>query len=110
MNHIDFPILPRKVLEAYAATMCRNASASPCEASFASESPLLTVLDAMMAELFETFPLLEGVIIRTGEHYIIDLPYHQAVGIRASGPTDSESASSLARLSLSASAVAAAQF
>ena len=40
MNHIDFPILPRKVLEAYAATMCRNASASPCEASFASESPL----------------------------------------------------------------------
>ena len=101
MNHIDFPILPRKVLEAYAATMCRNASASPCEASFASESPLLTVLDAMMAELFEKFPLLEGVIIRTGEHYIIDLPYHQAVGIRASGPTDSEAASSLAGFLLS---------
>lgn len=86
MSHIDFPILPRKVIEAYGDKICLNGTAQRCEASFGEGSQLLAILDVMMDEMFEAFPLLDGIIIRTGEHYIIDLPYHQAVGIRASGP------------------------
>ena len=87
MSHIDFPILPRKVVEAFADEICVGGNATRCEASFGNgSSQLLVVLDAMMTEMFQKFPLLDGIIVRTGEHYIIDLPYHQSIGIRASSP------------------------
>ena len=65
MSHIDFPILPRKVLAAYADKICLNGTVQRCEANFTA---LVTVLDVMMTEMFNTFPLLDGIIVRTGEH------------------------------------------
>ena len=79
-NHMDFPILPKKVVEAYAPKICTNGTAQPCIAAWGP--PLLEVLEAMMTELFASFPLLDGIIIRTGEHYLVDLPYHCAIGLR----------------------------
>ena len=108
----DFPILPRKIIEAYADEICLNGTAQRCEvryrvcrcsrlprgsipalsrricappvshphysctpaqASFGKGSQLLAILDVMMDEMFHKFPLLDGIIIRTGEHYIVDL-------------------------------------
>ena len=65
MSHIDFPILPHKVLAAYADEICLNGTVQRCEANFTA---LVTVLDAMMTEMFDIFPLLDGIIVRTGEH------------------------------------------
>ena len=79
-NHMDFPILPKKVVEALAPKICLNGTARPCIATWGM--PLLEVLEVMMTELFTSFPLLDGIIVRTGEHYVVDLPYHCAIGLR----------------------------
>ena len=34
----------------------------------------------MLEELFEIFPHLDGLVIRTGETYLNDVPYHTGNG------------------------------
>ena len=77
LNHMDFIALPRTIVEANAAKICvPPQTAPPCLLLF--NDVMKSLLATMFDEMFEIFPELDGLLIRTGEHYVVDLPYHVA--------------------------------
>jgi arylsulfatase A-like enzyme len=76
LNHMDFIVLPRLVLERYAGEVCVGGGPPPCAIRWSNVTAGL--INVMFNEMFALFPLLDGVLVRTGEHYIIDLPFHVA--------------------------------
>jgi hypothetical protein len=76
-NHMDFVVIPRALAERYAPQICvPPKTAPPCSFEFNSVTAML--LGVMFDEMFTLLPDLDGVLVRTGEHYIIDLPFHVA--------------------------------
>jgi hypothetical protein len=63
LNHIDFILLPKAVVDAYAAQICvPPKTAAPCSLQF--NDVMVKILDVMFTELFAMYPDLDGVIIR----------------------------------------------
>ncbi|WP_276504720.1 hypothetical protein [Terrimonas pollutisoli] len=67
----DIIVLPKKLVELYRSEICDSLG----RISF--ERPrTLEIHQVMLDELFETFPDLDGLMIRTGETYTNNVPYH----------------------------------
>ena len=78
LNHIDFIVLPKAVASHFASRICVPPikPGKPC--SFQFNKVMAEIAHAMFTELFSMYPDLDGILVRTGEHYIIDLPFHVA--------------------------------
>lgn len=67
----DIIVLPKKLVELYHDEICDEKG----KVSF--ERPkTIEIHKIMLDELFETFPDLDGLVIRTGETYLNNVPYH----------------------------------
>ncbi len=74
-THIDMFVLPKKLVEKYKDQLCDEYG------RIALDAPLtLKVHEAMYREFFEVFPEVDGLIIRVGETYLFDAPYHVGNG------------------------------
>jgi len=68
---IDMIVLPKKLVELYHDDIC------DAKGKISFERPKTMEIHRMMLdELFETFPDLDGLVIRTGETYLNNVPYH----------------------------------
>ncbi|MFC3197728.1 hypothetical protein ACFOET_08900 [Parapedobacter deserti] len=71
----DIIILPKKLVEIYKDEIMDS------EGRISFERPkTIEIHRAMLKEVFETFPDLDGLIIRTGETYLDNVPYHTGNG------------------------------
>lgn len=67
----DVIVLPKKLVEIYHDEIC------DANGKISFEKPKTIEIHRMMLdELFETFPDLDGLVIRTGETYTNNVPYH----------------------------------
>lgn len=67
----DIVVLPKKLVELYRDEICDE------QGRITFDKPkTLEIHRLMFDELFETFPDLDGLIIRTGETYLNNVPYH----------------------------------
>ncbi|MEI8087714.1 MAG: hypothetical protein WCG93_16005 [Paludibacter sp.] len=67
----DIVLLPKKLVEKYKSQVC------DANGKITFEKPLTVELHKMMFdELFQKFPDLDGLVIRTGETYLNNVPYH----------------------------------
>lgn len=67
----DIIVLPKKLVELYRDEICDS------QGRISFERPrTLEIHKIMLDELFETFPDLDGLVIRTGETYTNNVPYH----------------------------------
>ncbi|MFY7899079.1 MAG: hypothetical protein ACOVNY_02770, partial [Chitinophagaceae bacterium] len=67
----DIIVLPKKVVELYRNEICDE------NGKISFERPkTVEIHQLMIRELFETFPELDGLVIRTGETYTNNVPYH----------------------------------
>lgn len=84
--HIDLFVLPRKLVEQYGDEICiENGKIS------IDQPKTLEIHRIMLEELFSRFPAVDGLIIRVGETYLYDTPYHVGNGpIRSSEYSGSE--------------------
>lgn len=84
--HIDLFVLPAKLVEKYREGLLDK------DGRISMDAPLtLKIHRVMFDELFQLFPEIDGLIIRVGETYLFDAPYHVGNGpIRSSQYTGSE--------------------
>ena len=67
----DIVVLPKKLVEKYKSQVC------DANGKISFEKPLTVELHKIMFdELFRKFPDLDGLVIRTGETYLNNVPYH----------------------------------
>ena len=67
----DIIVLPQKLVELYHDEICDE------KGKISFERPkTIEIHKIMLDELFETFPDLDGLVIRTGETYLNNVPYH----------------------------------
>lgn len=67
----DIVVLPKKLVEKYKSQVC------DANGKITFEKPLTVELHKIMFdELFQKFPDLDGLVIRTGETYLNNVPYH----------------------------------
>lgn len=67
----DLIVLPKKLVELYRNEIC------DAKGKISFERPKTIEIHKMMLdELFGTFPDLDGLVIRTGETYLNNVPYH----------------------------------
>ncbi len=69
--HIDLFVLPQAVKEKYANEICDENN----KISLRKEKTL-EIHRALFDEMFERFPEVDGLIVRIGETYLHDTPYH----------------------------------
>ena len=68
---MDMIVLPKKLVKLYHAEIC------DAEGKISMERPkTVEIHRILLDELFETFPDLDGLVIRTGETYTQNVPYH----------------------------------
>ncbi len=68
---IQLIVFPIRVVETYKAEICD--AEGHIDAALPMTQKLLRI---QLAEIFARFPTLDGLLIRTGEVYLHDLPYH----------------------------------
>lgn len=73
MYHIDMFVLPIKMYNLYRDQICDDGRIS------VFRSKTLEIHRAMFDEIFERFPDVDGLIIRVGETYLHDIPYHTGI-------------------------------
>jgi len=67
----DIIVLPKKLVQLYHDDICDS------NGNISFERPkTMEIHKIMLDELFETFPDLDGLVIRTGETYLNNVPYH----------------------------------
>ena len=67
----DLIVLPKKLVELYHDEICDD------KGKISFERPkTIEIHKLMLDELFEAFPDLDGLVIRTGETYLNNVPYH----------------------------------
>jgi hypothetical protein len=67
----DIIVLPKKLVELYHDEICDD------KGRISFERPkTIEIHRLMLNELFDTFPELDGLVIRTGETYLNNVPYH----------------------------------
>lgn len=77
----DIIVLPKKLVEIYHDEICDS------NGKISFERPkTLEIHRIMFQELFDTFPDLDGLVIRTGETYLNNVPYHTGNGPITNGP------------------------
>lgn len=69
----QFVILPLALLNKYGAEMVDERGRLDVRRPITQ-----TILKVFIAELFSAFPRLDGLVVRTGEVYLHDLPYHDS--------------------------------
>ncbi|MEN8255659.1 MAG: hypothetical protein ABFR33_09340 [Verrucomicrobiota bacterium] len=88
--HLDLILLPQKLVEAYRDEIC------DADGRISLDRPKTLEIHRMLFdELFERFPQVDGFVIRIGETYLHDTPYHTgngAVACHTFGLTDEEKA------------------
>jgi hypothetical protein len=84
--HIDLFVLPVKLVQKYQGSLCDE------NGRISINAPLtLKIHRIMFDELFSLFPEVDGLIIRVGETYLYDTPFHTGNGpIRSSQYEGSE--------------------
>lgn len=71
----DIIVLPKKLVELYKSEIC------DANGKISFERPkTIEIHRIMLNELFDTFPDLDGLVIRTGETYLNNVPYHTGNG------------------------------
>lgn len=68
---VQYLALPRRLLERHGARMVDSSGRVDVRLPATQE-----IVRAFTAEIFAHFPQLDGMIVRTGEIYLHDLPYH----------------------------------
>jgi hypothetical protein len=69
--HLDLFVLPKKLVEIYQDEICGE------DGRISLDKPkTLELHKVLFDELFERFPQLDGFIIRVGETYLFDTPFH----------------------------------
>ena len=67
----DIIVLPKKLVDIYRSEICDE------NGKISFERPkTIEIHRIMLNELFDTFPELDGLVIRTGETYLNNVPYH----------------------------------
>ncbi len=74
--HIDLFVLPKALVDKYRDEICNPHTA---EVTLDKEMTL-AIHRVMIDEIFKRFPEVDGLIIRVGETYIYDTPYHVGNG------------------------------
>jgi hypothetical protein len=70
--HVDLFILPRRIVESFKGDLC-----DPKTGKISFARPFTRQLHRhLFAEIFDRFPDVDGIIIRVGENYLFDTPYH----------------------------------
>ena len=69
-SHIDLLLIPKVIVEHYKTEMMENGKIS------IYREKTREIVEAMLKEVFDTYPKLEGLIIRVGEIYLYSTPYH----------------------------------
>ncbi len=78
----QFIVLPKVLVAKYKADLCDE------QGHIELERPLTqTILRAQVAEVFDRCPSLDGLVVRTGEVYLQDSPFHAASGNVREGKT-----------------------
>lgn len=67
----DIIVLPTSMVEKYHAELCEESGQITFEKSLTVQ-----IHRIMIREIFERFPDLDGLVIRTGETYLHNVPYH----------------------------------
>lgn len=84
MNHIDLFVLPKLLVEKYKDEMCDENGKISIYKEKTKE-----IHRVMFDELFERYPI-DGLIIRVGETYLHDAPYHVGNGAVEYGDIEAE--------------------
>ncbi len=69
--HMDMFVLPKRLVERFRNRLCDCHGRISLEQEFTFE-----VYRILFDELFARYPLLDGFIIRHGENYLYDMPFH----------------------------------
>ena len=77
----DIIVLPKKLVEKYSDRICDSTGKVTFEKPFTSELHRI-----MLREIFSTFPGLDGLVVRTGETYLFNVPYHTGNNPITQGP------------------------
>jgi hypothetical protein len=78
----DIIVLPKKLVSIYEDEICDE------EGKITFEKPrTLEIHRIMLDEVFEKFPDLDGLVIRTGETYLNNVPHHTGNGPITNGPS-----------------------
>ena len=81
LYHTEMVLLPTALLERYRSELLGPGGVIDLEAPLTQE-----LIRIALAECFERFPDLDGLVIRTGEVYLQDLPYHSGSDPITKGP------------------------
>ena len=71
----DMILLPKKLIESYKSEICDPLGRIDIERPKTQE-----IFRALLRETFQRLPELDGIVVRTGEVYLQDFPYHAASG------------------------------
>ena len=69
---LDMIVLPKRLVEIYADSLLNDKGKIDISRPFTQHCVRL-----MMRQMFQQFPDLDGLVVRTGETYLHDAPYHQ---------------------------------
>jgi len=72
-GYMQFIMLPKAVVQRFRDDICDNRGRIDLQRPMTQQ-----LLRAQVAELFERCPDLDGIVVRTGEVYLHDTPYHAA--------------------------------
>lgn len=81
LYHTEMVLLPTALLERHRAELLGPGGVVDLEAPLTQE-----LIRMALSECFERFPNLDGLVIRTGEVYLQDLPYHSGSDPITKGP------------------------
>lgn len=85
MYHLDLFVLPKKIVELYGKELCDEDGKISVH-----KDMTLQIHRYMLEEMFQTFPEVDGLIIRVGETYLHDTPYHTGNGAVRYGDKEAE--------------------
>jgi hypothetical protein len=81
LYHTDMIVFPTRLVERYGESIL------DASGSISLQKPMTReLLRVALAEIFARFPALDGLVIRTGEVYLQDLPYHTGSDPIVRGP------------------------
>lgn len=72
---MDIIVFPKKLVELYKSEICNSSGKIDWDKPKTQE-----IHRMMLKEIFTRFPQLDGLVIRTGETYTHNIPYHQGNG------------------------------
>ena len=91
----DMVVLPKTLIKKYGDQICNDSGKIDIHKPKAQE-----VLRALITETFDRFPQLDGIVIRTGETYLDEIPHHARGMPKARGMTITKPADHIALLGL----------